>query len=436
MRFYEFFSGAGMARLGFGANMRCLFANDIDSKKCTAYTRNFGGAELLHADICTLSAADLPGRPDVVFASPPCQELSAAGHRAGLNGPRSGMVFPFLRLMNELAAEQRAPRMIVIENVEDLVTSHGGRDLATLVDQISAIGYRVGALVVDAALFLPQSRRRVFVIAVHNDITIPGTLVKSRARSCWHPPGLQQMLTHVSAQARRGWIWWTLPRPAPRTSTLADVIEADPKGTRWDSAATTAHLLAKMSETHRAKVAVAQRIGRLTYGAMSQHTRCENGTKIQRVEVRFDGLAGCLRASDGGSSRQRLIVIDGDDVRSRFCSPREAARLMGLPEDYGLPARFGDAMRLIGDGVVVPVVQHLTEHLIMPILRATVRRPAPATVSSCPGRHWSCPAIERLTVQGRPLSLERTHSGGGARPPLRASEGNVRKGVANVAGRL
>ncbi|HWI27020.1 MAG TPA: DNA cytosine methyltransferase [Stellaceae bacterium] len=373
MLFYEFFAGGGMARLGLGADARCLFANDIDPDKCAAYIRNFGGAELHEADIRSLSTADLPGHADVAWASSPCQDLSAAGHGAGLKGPRSCMAFAFLWLMAGLAAERRGPPIIVIENVDRLVTSKGGRDLASLVELLTAIDYRVGTLVVDAALFLPQSRRRLFLVAVRDDVAVPGFVLSSAAKSCWHPAALEHALTHPSAQARRQWVWWTLPQPAPRTNTLADMIEPEPKGVRWDSEEETIRLLAMMSEASREKLAAARMRGTPILGAMSQRTRYRNEAKIQRVEVRFDGLAGCLLAPKGGSSCQRLLFIDGSDVRSRRLSPREAARLMGLPEHYVLPRGFWDAMRLIGDGVAVPVVEHLTRHLIMPILGTSAR---------------------------------------------------------------
>src|SRR5690606_7360487 len=80
----------------------------------------------------------------------------------------------------------------------------------------------------------------------------------------------------------------------------------------------------------------------------------------QRAEVRFDGVSGCLRTPSGGSSRQTIIVIDGDIVRSRLLSRREAARLMGLDDNYELPGNYTDAYQLMGDGVAVPVVKHIT----------------------------------------------------------------------------
>ena len=92
------------------------------------------------------------------------------------------------------------------------------------------------------------------------------------------------------------------------------------------------------------------------------------GNKMQRAEVRFDGIAGCLRTPAGGSSRQLVIVVEGDNLRTRLISSRETARLMGLPDDYELPKNYNEAYHLTGDGVVVPAVHHLAEHVFEPIL--------------------------------------------------------------------
>jgi DNA (cytosine-5)-methyltransferase 1 len=96
----------------------------------------------------------------------------------------------------------------------------------------------------------------------------------------------------------------------------------------------------------------------------------------QRAEVRFDGLAACLRTPGGGSSRQILLEVEGPDVRSRLLSAREMARLMGLADDYQLPDNHNAASRLTGDGVVVDVVRHLAAHLLEPLVGAQTR-PSP-----------------------------------------------------------
>jgi len=106
-------------------------------------------------------------------------------------------------------------------------------------------------------------------------------------------------------------------------------------------------------------------------GTLYKRTRADaDGTRRQRAEVRFDDIAGCLRTPGGGSSRQTILVVDGKKIRSRLLAPREAARLMGLAESFILPETYNDAYHLAGDGVVVPVVRHLTEYLLEPILKA------------------------------------------------------------------
>ena len=86
--------------------------------------------------------------------------------------------------------------------------------------------------------------------------------------------------------------------------------------------------------------------------------------------MRFDDIAGCLRTPAGGSSRQVILIVNGENVRSRLISPRETARLMGLPDTYELPNNYNEAYHLTGDGVAVPVVRHLAKHIFEPLLSA------------------------------------------------------------------
>jgi site-specific DNA-cytosine methylase len=101
---------------------------------------------------------------------------------------------------------------------------------------------------------------------------------------------------------------------------------------------------------------------------------------IQRAEVRFDNVAGCLRTPGGGSSRQLLIFVSGNNIKSRLLSPRETARLMGLPDTYRLPENNYDAYHLTGDGVAVPVVRFLASELFEKILVPELKGPAQGTV--------------------------------------------------------
>ncbi|MBN8982056.1 MAG: DNA cytosine methyltransferase [Rhizobiales bacterium] len=367
--FYEFFAGGGMARAGLGARWRCLFANDFDFKKAAAYKDNWGEKGLVTKDVSKVTIGELPGHADLVWASFPCQDLSLAGMGAGLRGERSGTFWPFWQLMKKLKAEGRGPRAIVLENVCGTLTSHGGKDFTAIADALSAEGYRFGAVVIDAADFVPQSRPRLFIIAIAEGVSIPANLQGVDASLLWHPKALQVAHLRLKDKSKAQWVWWKMPAPPRRNSRFVDLIEENPQSVSWHTAAETAKLINMMSDVNFDKVTAAKKSGQLLVGAVYKRTRLDDDDeKVQRAEIRFDDIAGCLRTSSGGSSRQSIVVIKGDSVRSRLLSSREAARLMGLPEEYKLPKSYNEAYHLIGDGLVVPVVRYLAEHLLEPIL--------------------------------------------------------------------
>ena len=366
LAFYEFFAGGGMARLGLGEGWACAFANDFDPVKAATYRTNFtDAADHFHqGDVWRLQAAHLPGRADLAWASSPCQDFSLAGGRAGLTGGRSSAFFGFWRLIEALAAEGRAPRAIVIENVCGLLTSHGGADFAALGRALAAQGYAFGALEIDAARLLPQSRPRVFVVAVQGEA--PPQLTGD---SPFHTRAVKAAAAALPPEVAAHWAWWRLAAPAPRNTDLAALLEPD-DAVAWHPPERTAHLLDLMAPLHRARLQAMRERGDRAVGAIYRRTRHEAGGRVQRAEVRFDGLAGCLRTPRGGSSRQAIAVVADGEVRTRLISPREAARLMGLPETYLLPPRPTAALHVAGDGVAVPVVRWLAAELLEPLLGA------------------------------------------------------------------
>ena len=371
--FYEFFAGGGMARAGLGQNWRCLFANDFDHKKSRIYRENWdGGVEMKTVDVGSLTTQDLPDTAHLAWASFPCQDLSLAGGGAGLRGERSGTFWPFWTLMKGLIEEKRAPRLIVLENVCGTLTSHGGKDFATICSGFQQARYAVGAVVVDASLFVPQSRPRLFIIGVHEDMTIPEELTAMGPWAPWHTRTLKTAYQKLPAKTKDIWKWWKLPLPPKRKVNLEHIIEENLTSTSWFSAEATRDLLAMMSDINRAKVAQAKRESRRIVGGVYKRTRPDAaGRKVQRAEIRFDDVSGCLRTPAGGSSRQVILIVDGRSVKARLISSRETARLMGLPDEYKLPENYNEAYHLTGDGVVVPVVRHLAEHIFEPILDAS-----------------------------------------------------------------
>ena len=362
--FYEFFAGGGMVRAGLGDGWRCLFANDFDPAKAETYRANWGETGFRLGDIAQLTTADLPATADLMWGSFPCQDLSLAGAGAGLGGKRSGTFHAFWDLARALSAEGRGPAIVAVENVCGALTSRGGRDFEVVCRTYLEAGYRCGALVINADRFLPQSRPRLFVIGVREDLGIaPGLTTAGGPEEPFHTGAVRRAVERLPDDLRGRMVWWRMPPPVGRPADLAAVIERDPVGMRWHTLEQTARLLALMSPVNRAKVEQARMAGGRVVGGLYRRTRRDaEGRRVQRAEVRFD-LAGCLRTPAGGSSRQTVLVVEDGQVRSRLMSARETARLMGLPEDYRLPASHSAACHLTGDGVAVPVVRHLARHL-------------------------------------------------------------------------
>lgn len=367
---WEFFAGGGLARLGLEPDFACTFANDIDSAKAAAYRTAFPpGDHMQEGDIWKLTPAKLPGKASLAWASFPCQDLSLAGARRGLAAPRSGAFWGFHSLIEKLGDEGRAPDVLALENVTGLLSSHGGADLTALLHALDDLGYRAGALEMDAAMFTPQSRPRLFIIATRNP---PAHLIASGPSEPFHSQALRNVVARLPDAQRKRFVWWRLDTPPKRNTRLVDLL--DEHSDAWNSEEQTAKLVSQMSQLQRARLEALQESGRRDVGAVFRRIRIEHGERVQRAEARFDGLAGCLRTPTGGSSRQLLLFVEGKELKSRLISPREAARLMGVPEHHPLPRGQTAALHLVGDAVCVPVVRWLSQHLLAPLAGAATAR--------------------------------------------------------------
>jgi DNA (cytosine-5)-methyltransferase 1 len=368
-KFYEFFCGGGMARAGLGQNWECVFANDIDVKKAESYKLNWGEDEIKVNDIAKITTDYLSNHADLTWASFPCQDLSSAGSGAGLAGARSGTFWPFWNIVKELRIENRVPKIIVLENVCGTLTSHEGKDFSAICNAMQKEEYRFGAVVMDAVDFLPQSRPRLFFIGIQKDLTDVSIFTRESPDLKWHPKTLINAYQKLEKATKDSWVWWNIPHPTKRNNKLADCIEENPESVDWHTPAETQRLISLMSPHNLAKLQKIKIWGRPKVGTIYKRTRKnENGIKVQRAEVRFDDISGCLRTPSGGSSRQIMLFVHNEEIRSRLISTRETARLMGLPDNYKLPTKYNDAYHLTGDGVVVPVVDYISRHILEPIL--------------------------------------------------------------------
>ncbi|MEY9518816.1 DNA (cytosine-5-)-methyltransferase [Bradyrhizobium elkanii] len=374
------------SRAGLGGRWKCQFANDFDPLKVQVYAENWGKKEILEDDIHNVDAENLGRRVDLAWASFPCQDLSTAGNGLGLgqatggDRTRSGTFWAFIDLMKELKASNRLPRIVVLENVVGLLSINGGEEFKAVIASLDRLGMRAGAVVVDARHFLPQSRQRVFIVGVSKTAKIAESLVREQPHPTWHPDPLVKAVGKLSGQCREHWMWLNLGAPPELKKTLNKIVKSRPVGVEWHTPAETKRLVGMMSEAHKQKLAEAKKSGKRMVGTLSLRMRPSSGKTLQRTEICFRGLAGCLRTPKGGGSRPRIIVVKGGSVRTRLLAPAEAAALMGLKARYQLPEIYEYAFRVIGDGVAVPVVSFLRGKLLTPLLRS-IKKPRAGDVS-------------------------------------------------------
>jgi len=160
MRFASFFAGIGGFDLGFQqAGMHPVFHCEIDTF-CQKILKRHWPEVPLHGDITTLKSEDIP-EADLWSAGWPCQDLSNANtERAGINGHRSGLFFPFAEL-----ARKHKPKWVVLENVAGLLSADKGEAFESVIDQLEEVGYLgvwFSCNLLDAGL--PHNRERVFII--------------------------------------------------------------------------------------------------------------------------------------------------------------------------------------------------------------------------------------------------------------------------------
>ncbi len=166
--FLEFFAGIGLVHEALRPlGWKPILANDNDPRKVEAYKANYPRVPFLDESMERLDLRDVEAAL-LATASFPCVDVSQAGGRLGLSGAGSGLVWEFLRRIEELRDIGKAPRYLLIENVPGLI-SHAARSLDALLTVLAELGYCFDVVQVDARHFLPQARNRVFVIAVDRE---------------------------------------------------------------------------------------------------------------------------------------------------------------------------------------------------------------------------------------------------------------------------
>ena len=372
--FVEFFAGVGLVREGLRkSNWNCVWANDISKDKQETYIDNFGSDDFWLGDIWDVAKDStlIPANSYLYTASFPCTDLSVAGGRAGLEGKESGTLNALIEVLRNKKNSGSAPKVVLLENVQGFLTSHQGKDVEQTVGHLSELGYFVDIIELDAIDFSAQSRPRVFLIAVEEELAHKSMKIKSGIQildEWWayfeRQPYLrsEKIKKIILGNESLNWAIFDVNIPPKSNIKLADIIETEipDDSTLWWIEDRKNHLLSQMSEKHKSVLINMIKGNIYSYGTV--YRRMRKGRSM--AELRTDGFAGCLRTPRGGSSKQIVVRAGKNRCDVRLLTPREYARLQGVRDCFKLPDNANKGYFAMGDAVCVPVIEFISTNIL------------------------------------------------------------------------
>jgi len=327
MKVLSLFSGVGGFDLGLErAGMETVFQCEWD-KHATKILEKHWPHVPRWTDVSTLTGEHILSHApviDVVAWGSPCQDLSVAGKRAGLEGARSGLFHEGVRIIKELRelTNGKYPRISIWENVAGALSSGKGADFGQVLTEMDEAGACFSEWrILDAQYFgVPQRRRRVFLISVFDSAT---------AARCPDP------LLPVSESVRRDTETGNTARQEPASETATGFGSRSYGGwTETDTATTLSQRDHKGSMT----MVVGSLAARDYKGVGNQYVNenkvvVEAFTKGKRPQTSTDDEtwdenrpAPTLNAFDQGDTRATTVIVGSLQARDHKGANHEGAR--------------------------------------------------------------------------------------------------------------
>lgn len=301
------FAGIGGIDIAFRqAGFDVIWANEIDRYACITYRNNFINA-LSEADIKSVDEKTVP-KSDMLFGGFPCQSFSVMGYKRGFKDPRGNLFFEIARI-----AEHTKPKVILLENVKNLIYHDNGKTFITIHNTLAELGYYIKYSVLNASTHgnIPQERSRTFIAAFSD----------------------YEMMSRFS-----------FPDEIPLMVGIEDIL----------------------NRSSKQNDAFYYPPGNKHYEALNR--KIPDKTGIYRIDdsgiaTRKYAMSPTLKANMG-TYPDRVPIIK-DDFGIRKLTPYECLALQGFPSDF----RFKDipleaAYKQCGNTVCVPVVRRIAENLL------------------------------------------------------------------------
>lgn len=297
------------------AGARCIFTAEANKFARQTYEANFPSDHPFVGDVREINASEVPSH-DILVAGFPCQPFSLAGvskqnslgrAHGFLDKTRGTLFFEVARILAE-----KQPRMLLLENVKNILSHDGGRTFETIIRTLNEIGYDVTYRIVDASKYVPQNRKRVAIIG-----SLRHSTRSQDIEAVWS--------TYEARKAASIGIGSLLDDPVAEKYFISDKL--------WT-----------YLQNHAAK-----------------HRERGNGFGYGLVDSNSISRTLSARYHKDGSE---ILVASRKNGNPRRLTPRECARLMGFPETYRIPVSDTQAYIQFGNSVVVPLFIDLAKSMI------------------------------------------------------------------------
>ena len=320
-----------------------VFASENDKYARQIYRKNFRVEP--YGDITKIKATDVPEH-DILCGGFPCQDVSIAGKREGLYGARTGLFYKIIRILRK-----KQPELVFLENVEGLLSSNGGWDFARVLIELEDAGYSCEWQVLNTKAFLPQTRKRVFIIGHLTGSERSGRKIFPIGQSGKVDSEKEPTVYTIDANYYKG------PAKQQRTMILCD------------------------SGIHRKTQLRNETIPRNSVSGQGGTGHLQRGDGLvyccdaaNNIAVEFPGIAKCITGGghSGGNHSDMTVLKTSNTIRR--LTPKEVERLQGFPDgwtsegldDDGNIVKISDTQRYktCGNAVSVPVIEFISERLL------------------------------------------------------------------------
>lgn len=313
--FIDLFAGIGGFRMALqNKGGKCVFSSEFNRYAQEVYEANYG--EYPFGDITKISCDLIPDH-DILCAGFPCQPFSISGKMKGFEDTRGTLIYNVFKIL-----EQKAPKVVFLENVKHLVHHDGGRTLATILEGLSNLGYKVSWKVLNASDFgVAQNRERIIIIGHKSKLFDFDTLQKTPHKS------------------------------------IKEI--ADPPETEFEFLKEPYTLLENVRP---------QSSGLIFVGYRNKNTRkagvrpgTEHLSRVHKQPNRIYSIDGVHPALPSQETSGRFWILDGKSVRKLTIN--ECYKLMGFPANFIRSNSLSEQYRQIGNSVCVPMIERIANQI-------------------------------------------------------------------------